>query len=318
MTFSVTYRAKDGKPAIETFEADNREALFKILAGRGISATRVEAGVKETPKHGTALGWTSIRIAAIVVVVIAFIVCVILAVRNYFSVKDGDSGTKNKTSGWIADVTPTQPNQQPVADSQTQAPQSADENEPVKSEFDDGRVLQSAKTNGMYIVEMYTMPDGKKLKKYRYSTPSIWHSNTDQLLHMALSTPPGVTLPPIPYTRGTATKDFYDSLNVPIVINDDDSDEVREAKERVIEARETVKQLLSEGYTFEDIMADFEQQNAKDAELRLEVSERIEEIKREGDIDMAREYMQKANEFLRNAGITEVRDRSLKTEEDEN
>lgn len=216
----------------------------------------------------------------------------------------------------IAEVAPELAVRQSGAGSQAEEQQPSATNEVAKSEFDDGRVLQSTTTNGMYIVEMYKMPDGKKLKKYRYSTPSIWHSNTDQLLHMALSTPPGVTMPPIPYTRGTATKDFYDSLNTPIVINDDDSDEVREAKERVIEARETVKQLLSEGYTFEDIMADFEQQNAKDAEMRQEVSDRIEEIKREGDIDMAREYMHKANEFLRESGITEVHDRSLETEEE--
>lgn len=231
---------------------------------------------------------------------------------------DGQRAKDKDRVSKIAEVAPELAVRQSGAGSQAEEQQPPATNEVAKSEFDDGRVLQSTTTNGMYIVEMYTMPDGKKLKKYRYSTPSIWHSNTDQLLHMALSTPPGVTLPPIPYTSGTATKDFYDSLNTPIVINDDDSDEVREAKERVIEARETVKQLLSEGYTFEDIMADFEQQNAKDTELRREVSDRIEEIKREGDIDMAREYMQKANEFLRNAGITEVRDRSLETEEDGN
>ena len=188
-------------------------------------------------------------------------------------------------------------------------------NEVAKTGFDDGRVLQSAKTNGMYIIEMYTMPDGKKLKKYRYSTPSIWHSSTDQLLHMALSTPPGVVLPPIPYARGTSTRDFRESLEKPIVISPDDSDEVREAKERVIEARETVKKLLDEGYTFEDILADFERENAMQADLRREVSERIEEIKREGDIEMAREYMKKANALLRDKGITEVRDRSLGADE---
>ena len=231
------------------------------------------------------------------------------------TVDDQRAKTRDKVAR-IAKATPSLPRPQPGDDLQTKEEQPSDTNEVVKSEFDDGRVLQSSKTNGMYIVEMYKMPDGKKLKKYRYSTPSIWKSNTDQLLHMALSTPPGVIMPPIPYTSGTATKDFQDSLNVPIVINDDDSDEVREAKERVIEARETVKQLLSEGYTFEDIMADFEQQNAKDAELRREVSDRIEEIKREGDIDMAREYMHKANEFLRESGITEVRDRSLESKGD--
>ena len=229
---------------------------------------------------------------------------------------DGQRAKDKDRVSKIAEVAPELAVRQSGAGSQAEEQQPSATNEVAKSEFDDGRVLQSTTTNGMYIVEMYRMPDGKKLKKYRYSTPSIWHSNTDQLLHMALSTPPGVTMPPIPYTRGTATKDFYDSLNTPIVINDDDSDEVREAKERVIEARETVKQLLSEGYTFEDIMADFEQQNAKDAEMRQEVSDRIEEIKREGDIDMAREYMHKANEFLRESGITEVHDRSLETEED--
>jgi flagellar basal body-associated protein FliL len=183
------------------------------------------------------------------------------------------------------------------------------------SEFDDGRVLTSIKTNGMYIVEMYDMPDGKKLKKYRYSVKSIWNNSTDQLLHMALTTPPGVEMPPLPYTYGSLTKEFYDSLATPIIINDDDSEEVREAKERIIQARETVSRLLSEGYTFEDILADHEMNNREEASMRREVAERIEEIKREGDIEMARDYMNRANELLRNAGITEVYDRTLETEE---
>ena len=38
---------------------------------------------------------------------------------------------------------------------------------------------------------------------------------------------------------------------------------------------------------------------------------RIEELKREGEIDLAREYMQKANEILKRSGITEVHDRKL-------
>ncbi len=312
MYWKVTYRDKTGKTVDEYLEAESRGKLFAELSARGISPIGVEQS------NGKCKTKSAAPCRAIVYVSVGAVVCV--AVLCFLFVFR-DSTTKQVKEPSKDAKVETAP-KKPATDTDTKPPAPAkktetraETNETAGSEFPDGRVLTSTTTNGMYIVEMYRMPDGKKLKKYRYSVPSIWKSSTDQLLHMALSTPPGVVMPPLPIGGGNLTGEFEESLKTPIVINDDDNEEVREAKERIIEARKTVKRLLAEGYTFEDILADHEAQNAQDAQTRQEVIERIEEFKREGDIDNAREYMTRANELLRNAGITEVRDRTLENDD---
>ncbi|MCR5414067.1 MAG: hypothetical protein K6F50_04990 [Kiritimatiellae bacterium] len=308
MYWEVTYRDKTGKTVDEYLEAESRGKLFAELSSRGISAIRVEQS-NAKPKIRSAAPRKAIIHIAVAAVVCAAVLCFLFVFRDSTSKRSKEPSKDAKVETTPQKSTTDSANK-PVAPRQkTEAP--AETKETAKSEFPDGRILTSTTTNGMYIVEMYRMPDGKKLKKYRYSTPSIWKSSTDQLLHMALATPPGVVMPPLPIGGGNLTKEFEESLKTPIVINPDDNEEVREAKERIIEARETVKKLLAEGYSFEDILADHEAQNAKDAQTRQEVIERIEEFKREGDIDNAREYMTRANEILRNAGITEIQDRRL-------
>ncbi len=308
MYWKVTYRDKTGKTIDEYLEAESRGKLFADLSARGISAVRV-AQSNGKPKTRSAAPRKAIVHIAVAAVVCAAVLCFLFVFRDSTTKqvkdpsKDANVEKAPKKPATDTAAKPTAPGKKTEEVAVT--------NETAKSEFPDGRILTSTTTNGMYIVEMYRMPDGKKLKKYRYSTPSIWKSSTDQLLHMALATPPGVVMPPLPIGGGNLTKEFEESLKTPIVINPDDSEEVREAKERIIEARETVKKLLAEGYTFEDILAEHEAQNAKAAQTRQEVIERIEEFKREGDIDNAREYMTRANEILRNAGITEVQDRRL-------
>lgn len=48
MTFTVTYRDKNGGLVSEPFEVESRATLFKALSGRGISAVRVVDGVSGT------------------------------------------------------------------------------------------------------------------------------------------------------------------------------------------------------------------------------------------------------------------------------
>ena len=42
MNWTVTYRAKDGEKKQDVFEAEGRDALFKQLSDKGISAIRIE------------------------------------------------------------------------------------------------------------------------------------------------------------------------------------------------------------------------------------------------------------------------------------
>ena len=48
MTFTVTYRNHDGSRAEECFDAESRDALFKLLESKGIKPIRIFDG--EVPK----------------------------------------------------------------------------------------------------------------------------------------------------------------------------------------------------------------------------------------------------------------------------
>ena len=314
MNWKVFYRNDKGIKTSDVFRAENRHELFTKLSELKINPIKVER--VENSEYSTVSKFTFKKVILGIAAVVSAAICGYLFLRTENS-SCVDTAGKDKVikkdspkslkptfpKGMTKAKTIVSPNVDNLTTTEVQK---------VKSEFSDGRELMSRETNGMYIVEMYRMPDGKTLQKMRYAVKSIWKSNTDQLLHMALSTPPGVEMPPIPYTAGDMTKEFKESLKTPIVINEDDSEEVHAAKERIIEARETVKKLLDEGYSFADIIADHEAQNKQDAQMRNEVFERIEELKREGDIEAAKEYMQKANRVLQNFGITEVQDRTLK------
>ena len=50
MNWSVTYRTKGGGQVVDVFEAESREALFMLLAGKGITAIRVQEGQARTKR----------------------------------------------------------------------------------------------------------------------------------------------------------------------------------------------------------------------------------------------------------------------------
>ena len=101
----------------------------------------------------------------------------------------------------------------------------------------------------------------------------------------------------------TLQEDFLKSLNDPIVINDDDSEEVRLQKEEMIALKPKIKELLDKGYTLKEILDDYRSSIAKVQELEFNLRKELDEIKRTStSVDEVRDFIAAANKMMLDAG----------------
>lgn len=136
---------------------------------------------------------------------------------------------------------------------------------------------------------------------------SIFTNGSDQILGMIASTPPGRDMPPLPITK-SIDHDFMKSLDTPIEILDGDSAEVRAAKEAVIKLRAEVLAIKeSEGLSVYEILTQHQSLLRENAALRIEAQKEALDIYKSGDVELAREYVDKANEKLIELGSEPIR-----------
>ena len=136
---------------------------------------------------------------------------------------------------------------------------------------------------------------------------SIFTNGSDQILGMIASTPPGRDMPPLPITK-SVDHDFMKSLETPIEILDGDSAEVRAAKEAVIKLRAEVLAIKeSEGLSVYEILTQHQSLLRENAALRIEAQKEALDIYKSGDVELAREYVDKANEKLIELGSEPIR-----------
>ncbi|MCQ2367839.1 MAG: hypothetical protein MJ109_02365 [Kiritimatiellae bacterium] len=155
------------------------------------------------------------------------------------------------------------------------------------------------------ICEYYKTADGKTHKVYRASKPPIFKYQTDQLLAMALCGDDKRGIPPLPVGRNL-DKEFMNSLKTPIVIDPDDSPSVVEQKERVIEARKQVDELMREGIGFSQILLEHQKLLSSNKKFRDEMIREIKKINEEGDPESTQRALDTVNASLRAMGISEI------------
>lgn len=129
---------------------------------------------------------------------------------------------------------------------------------------------------------------------------------SDQVLLMATSAVGnGDDMPPLP-NNAFSEKEFRESLKTPVVINSDDPKEVKELKERVIAARESMLKMLDEGMSVNEILRAHENIVRENAKTRKDAMDELKQIIAEGDIDGAIKYRTMVNLALQQMGIAEL------------
>ncbi len=172
--------------------------------------------------------------------------------------------------------------------------------------YTDGRKVVSSRTNNWnQVIDICVMPNGKTRKVIRNARPPVFANASDQVIAMAVSGEFDDELPPIPISDDMEA-DFRESLKTPIVISEADSEAVKEAKRRVIAARQVIEEEIKKGRSFHEVLADHLAQRAENAKTREMAMSAVSELKKEGDPELLNEYLEKVNGMMREKGLREV------------
>ena len=217
--------------------------------------------------------------------------------------EDGD-GTVGRR---IKEVKPAVTNAAPVAVAEVPV-----EEDPAK------RIVAelSFKTNaglGM-VTRVYKTADGKTHKVYKPAYKPLFKHGTDQVLAMVLGGTTG-HIPPLMIRGGAAMDEqFRRSLKDPIVINATDSERVKARKQQVIEARETIRELMDRGAHFSDILEDHRRIFNENVDIRAAAMRELNAIHEQGDAEGERAYRFKMDIALGQMGIDPLDDPKTKAE----
>ena len=152
--------------------------------------------------------------------------------------------------------------------------------------------------------EKLTLADGRKIAKVHPPKP-VFDNPADQVIALAVSAKPGESMPPLPNLNGI-DEDFAKSLLSPIKINDDDPDEIKELKAKVIETKAYLVEEIKNGGSVIEALKAHQAEMERIADSRLMAIREMQKLQSEGDPEMAREFAEKVNESFRARGIPEI------------
>ena len=166
-------------------------------------------------------------------------------------------------------------------------------------------VAVEASTNSTGVVEsLYTLADGSKKKVVMLQSKDtlVFDNDFDNMLGLIGTTPLDQKLPPMP-DLGDMEEQFKKAMKSPIVIREEDSEQAKKMKEAARNLRLEINDLMREGYTLTQILSEYESLRDRNVKERHTFQAELNEIYNSGDIEGARDYLEKANEKLEEFGI---------------
>ena len=326
MTFTVTYRAKDGAMREERIEAANRAECMAVCRKRGITPARIAEGVKGRDKRGprdTArvdarppsqhrLTGKAAILAAVVLVAIGGGVWWWCGGRGATALPaekpKAEKPAKPKTA---------RPESAPKTETATnavapvKAPETNDTvvatNDPYGGEWHGQKIVSyTVKTNGWSTYERIVTADGKKHGVVGSTVKPIFDNGSDQLLAMAVRSASQETgMPPMPLSP-LVESDFLESLKKPIVINDDDSEEVKQLKRDVAQAREDMMDMVKNGMTVQQALEEHFKMSNENVDIRNKAVDELRALVDSGDMEAAATYIETVNATLEKMGIMKL------------
>lgn len=301
--FVVKYRKPDGAMAEAEFEAADRPSLFNLLAEKNITAISVASDrVDKKPRpHMRQAKGASVNVSR---GLIAGLIVVVVAVAAWYFLSPSPASVPEVTPEKAPKLRPD--NAKPI--SKSAEPEAVKAEEQPEDTNDPRRIVEvvSVTTNkGFGTISMNVRcADGTTGIVVKPTYKPTFRHRTDQLLQMTLCANPNVPIPPMPMVGGGAhDKEFLESLNDEIVIEDEDSDVVRNQKAIVINARAQIKDLMDKGYHFDEIIEDYRRLTSENLEIRNEAMRELNAIHAAGDTQGERAYQIRIDAALQQMGI---------------
>ena len=205
--------------------------------------------------------------------------------------------------GQIAEATPATGTNSPTTKAAATTPTNT-----VQKRMEEGVEVVSStittNTSGA-VIEKLLLADGKKMMKV-YPPKPVFANACDQVIAMAISAKPGQSMPPLPNLDKSLEQDFIDSLGSPIVINEDDSDDVKLIKAQVKEAKAYLVEEIKRGGSLLEILREHQAAMERNADNHLMAIQEMEKLRAESGEQAARDFIKAVNESFKVRGIPEI------------
>lgn len=155
------------------------------------------------------------------------------------------------------------------------------------------------------VIEKLVLANGKKKSKIHPPKP-VFENPCDQVIALAISVKPGMSMPPLPQLDASLEQEFLKSLENPFRIEETDSPEVRELKARVMETKAYLVEEVKNGGSVLAILKEHQQMMEDNADAHLVAVQALQKIKAEHGEAAAAEFLERINESLKARGFAEI------------
>ncbi len=153
------------------------------------------------------------------------------------------------------------------------------------------------------VLERFRTADGKTRSR-QSAPPAVFDNASDQLIATALlGEASGAHMPPLPISD-KIDADFAESLNKEIVINESDTQEIKDLKKLVMETRrEILARMEKGGKTFSEVLLEHRREVNDNNAFRGEARVQLQALVDEGAAEDAAAYLEKVNDLFDKNGI---------------
>lgn len=310
MKFEVKHRNAKGGIDYDVVDAESRASVFPIAKEKNWSIISITefSGKSRSRRAGISQGnaggiSTAVKgvISLVVTLLIGGIVW-ILVHEEWVEPKESEKPVaRAKSEPVTAPVSKARPKPQ---EKQVEEPvaKPADELPPNKRIVEMISVVTNADGS---VLERFRTADGKT--RSRQSAPkAVFDNASDQLIAMAITgAASGGSMPPMPVAKN-AEYEFAESLKKPIVINPDDTDDIKALKQMVMQTRQEILDRMAEGMSYEDVLREHRDLVNHSVQMRAEATAQIKKYVDAGVFDAAEILHKKANELLAERGIEPI------------
>ena len=311
MTFTVTYRDSDGVRRDKIVDSENRAGCMAACRAQGITPLSIREGACASHHRAVKSRRAVLLLLAVLLVVCAGAVWWFLSRREEVP-QPAEAPQRVKRT--TPDVKrPERPKRKDEV--QTAAVHVAEAPKPVRID-PNARPEKVGETVNGYI----KLPSGRLHKVVGVVTNNsaqamrgkyaIFEYNCDNEIACYLSLKPGDAIFGTMKYNGKFKEEFLKSLETPIVINPDDSEEDKALKRSVRDAKIQLKAALDNGEDIEKIMADTRRELQDMARYKMDLKRHLYDLQRDGKVKTVedlQDVVDAANKMLEEKGIAPMK-----------